>query len=195
MESGSVAKDVPPLSRLIGPLPARKDPDAYDRLRRRVLWALPTGLYVLGSAMGQERNLMTCNLVTQVATEPKLVGVAVETDARTAQLVQNGAGFTLNLLDQQDRALVRNFVKPATDDREQMMLNGHRYLDAPVTGAPVLQAAVAYLDCRLVSATPYISHIWFVGEVVDVDLGEKGDGGESLGTILRMEDTRMNYGG
>ena len=25
------------------------DPDAYDRLRRRVLWSMPTGLYVIGS--------------------------------------------------------------------------------------------------------------------------------------------------
>jgi hypothetical protein len=39
----------------IGPYPANVDAsdpaatDAYDRLRRRVLWSMPQGLYVVGS--------------------------------------------------------------------------------------------------------------------------------------------------
>ena len=52
------------------------DADELDRHRRRVLWALPTGLYLIGSRHGDEVNLMTANLVVQVCLEPKLVGVA-----------------------------------------------------------------------------------------------------------------------
>ena len=37
--------------------------DDLDRHRRRVLWALPTGLYLIGSRAGEEVNLMTANLV------------------------------------------------------------------------------------------------------------------------------------
>ena len=58
--------------------PEGRDPDEYDRLRRRVLWAMPTGLFVVGSRAGDRRNLMTCNWVMQVATSPKLVAVSVE---------------------------------------------------------------------------------------------------------------------
>ena len=57
--------------------------EEYDRLRRRVLWALPTGLFVVGSRAGDRRNLMTCNWVMQVATSPKLVAVAVESGSVT----------------------------------------------------------------------------------------------------------------
>ena len=50
-------------------------PEEYDKLRRRVLWKMPSGLYVLGSTDAAERrNGMTINWVTQVSFEPKLVG-------------------------------------------------------------------------------------------------------------------------
>ena len=39
--------------------PRGRDPDEYDRLRRRVLWSMPTGLFVVGSRAGDRRNLMT----------------------------------------------------------------------------------------------------------------------------------------
>ena len=67
-----------------GPVPEGQDPDDYDRLRRRVLWSLPTGLFVVGSRAGDRRNLMTANWVMQVATAPKLVAVAVERGSVTA---------------------------------------------------------------------------------------------------------------
>ena len=49
----------------IGPYPpgveSDEDKDEYDRLRRRVLWSLPYGLYVVGSRAGERRNGMTLN--------------------------------------------------------------------------------------------------------------------------------------
>ena len=67
---------------LIGPFPAGvetdEDRDAYDRMRRRALWTMPSGLYLVGSRAGDERNLMTCNWATQVSFEPKLLAVGVE---------------------------------------------------------------------------------------------------------------------
>ena len=62
-------------------------PDVDDRLRRRVLWAMPSGLYVVGSAAGGRANLMTASLAMQVATEPKLVAVAVDVTSVTRALI------------------------------------------------------------------------------------------------------------
>jgi flavin reductase (DIM6/NTAB) family NADH-FMN oxidoreductase RutF len=53
----------------VGPFPPRvgdgdEEHDEYDRLRRRVLWAMPSGLFVVGSTDGADRrNLMTANWV------------------------------------------------------------------------------------------------------------------------------------
>ena len=98
-----------------GPVPDGHDPDEYDRLRRRVLWSLPTGLFVVGSRSGERRNLMTANWVMQVAVTPKLVAVSVERGSVTASLVEEGGGFSVSVLSRSDRALVRRFVKPVED--------------------------------------------------------------------------------
>ena len=41
-------RGMPPHQGLVGPFPAGHDPEEYDKLRRRVLWKMPSGLYVLG---------------------------------------------------------------------------------------------------------------------------------------------------
>lgn len=176
-------------TRSVGPVPEGRDPGEYDRARRRILWSLPSGLYVLGSAAGGRRNLMTLNWATQVATEPKLVAVGVESGALTHRLISEGGGFGLSILAREDRAIVRKFVKPLDDGGDPAQLAGFEVHTA-VTGAPLLAQAVAWLDCRLTQVVDCGSHGLFLGEVVDCGAGS-GEGAE----ILRMEDTRMNYGG
>ena len=61
----------------VGPFPEGVDTDEYDRLRRRVLWSMPSGLYVVGSRAGDRRNGMTLNWATQVGFDPKLLGISV----------------------------------------------------------------------------------------------------------------------
>jgi flavin reductase (DIM6/NTAB) family NADH-FMN oxidoreductase RutF len=188
---------------VVGPVPDGREPDEYDRLRRRVLWSLPTGLYVLGSRAGGRRNLMTVSWVTQVAQTPKLVGVGVEATSHTHELLSEGGVFSLSLLARRDRALVRHFVKPVADSDFDEASGRGTMNGAPVrrasTGAPILDVAVAWIDCEIRHALPLGSHTWFVGEVIDV--GEVEPTGPDDGTdgadggILRMEDTRMNYGG
>jgi flavin reductase (DIM6/NTAB) family NADH-FMN oxidoreductase RutF len=187
---------------VVGPIPVGREADEYDRLRRRVLWSLPVGLYVVGSRAGTRRNLMTVSWVTQVAQIPKLVGVGVERQARTHELIVEGGVFALSLLARHDRALVRHFVKPVEDVDIDEVTGSGTMNGAPVrsgsTGAPILQVAVAWLDCEVRHALPLGSHTWFVGEVVDVGMAEPvgtpADGDSDSG-VLRMEDTRMNYGG
>jgi len=205
--TGGSAGEGAPASGVVGPVPPGRDPVAYDQLRRRVLWSLPTGLYLLGTRAGAARNLMTVSLVTQVATAPKLVAVAVETTARTHALLVEGGVFALSVLARRDRTVVRRFAKPVADDEIDVdAVSGAGTMRgvavrAATTGAPVLDGAVAWLDCEVRHTVALGSHGLFVGEVVDCDAAPGADrapaaGGEGDdGAVLRMEDTRMNYGG
>ncbi len=153
------------------------------------MWTMPSGLYLLGSRSGDEWNLMTINWVTQVAADPKLVGVGVEADAVTHRLVDEGGAFTVCILRRSDRAVVRKFVQPATRDAETGALNGFDVIIAS-TGAPVFAGSAAWLDCQVRHRLDLGTHTFFVGEVVDCAAPEAADV-----EVLRMEDTRMNYGG
>ncbi len=165
------------------------DPDGDERLRRRVLWKLPSGLYLLGSRAGGRRNLMTLNWATQLSLQPRLVGVSVERTALTQRLVAEGGAFALSILAREDRAVVRRFVKPAEDDPDAGTLSGHP-VRTELTGAPILAAALAWLDCELRDTVDCGSHRLFIGEVLAA-----GFGADETTEVLRMEDTRMSYGG
>jgi flavin reductase (DIM6/NTAB) family NADH-FMN oxidoreductase RutF len=97
--------------------------------------------------------------------------------------------FALCIVDREDRAIVRKFTKPVEVDLEARTLNGFPFHDGS-TGAPILDQAVAYADCEVRSTVDVGSHTLFLGEVVDAGFQKDEDS-----PVLRMEDTRMNYGG
>jgi flavin reductase (DIM6/NTAB) family NADH-FMN oxidoreductase RutF len=173
---------------------ARPDQTEFDQHRRRVLWALPSGLYLIGSRHHDAVNLMTANLVIQVCLEPKLVAVALERESRTAAFVSQDMEFAISLLHRSDRDVVRRFVKPVADDRvvrhadgTVRSMAGHDVTEVGSDRLPVLASAAGYIVCSLVRREELGSHVLCIGEVTEV-------GGEP-DEVLRMEDTRMHYGG
>jgi flavin reductase (DIM6/NTAB) family NADH-FMN oxidoreductase RutF len=177
----------------IGPFPPGTGTDEqkveYDKLRRRVLWSFPSGLYVLGSRAGERRNGMTLNWAMQVSFEPKLVAVSVEKPAVTHQLVTEGRVFSVCTVDREDRAIVRKFTKPVEVDLEARTLNGFAFHDGR-TGAPILDASPAWIECEVRNEVDCGGHTLFLGEIVDAGFAKAEDT-----PVLRMEDTRMSYGG
>jgi flavin reductase (DIM6/NTAB) family NADH-FMN oxidoreductase RutF len=180
----------------IGPYPANVDAsdpaatDAYDRLRRRVLWSMPQGLYVVGSTdRAERRNGMTLNWITQLSFDPKLVGIGVEDDALTHELIASSGVFSVCFISREDRAILRKFTKPVDVDLDARTLNGFAYVER-TTGAPILAQSVAFLDCEVRESPRFGAHTFFVGEVVDAGFLQ-----DEETPVLRMEDTRMNYGG
>jgi flavin reductase (DIM6/NTAB) family NADH-FMN oxidoreductase RutF len=135
---------------------------------------------------------MTANLVVQVCVEPKLVAVALERDSVTAGLVAGGGDFTISVLPRSERDVVRRFVKPVREiarsgDGTVTAMSGHAITEVGPHRTPVLASAVGYLVCALRQSEELGSHTLCIGEVTEV-------GGEPS-EVLRMEDTRMHYGG
>jgi flavin reductase (DIM6/NTAB) family NADH-FMN oxidoreductase RutF len=140
----------------IGPYPPGVETDEhrveYEKLRRRVLWKMPYGLYLIGSR-GNEAHLkclMTANWVTQLSFAPKLVGVGIERSALTHEFVETGDCFSVCFIDRDDRAIVRKFTKPVEVDVEAHpeRLRVHRASDrradpGAVGGVPRLRATRA----------------------------------------------------
>lgn len=179
--------------------------DRSDELVRRVLWSLPNGLYVLGSTGSADRgpwNLMTTSQVTQVASEPRTLALSVEVGSRTSALLEASGSLALSLLDRADRALVRRFVKPVdeleldAEGRPTTMAGEQVVLLA--NGAPRLEVAVAWLELKVAEVLARRSHLVVLADVVSAgapaDLLE-GSTGRIAAEVLRMEDTRMRYGG
>lgn len=155
-------------------------------LINKVTWKIPNALVLVGSRAGDEWNGMTTSWVTQVAQEPVLIGIGVDTVAVTHRLITDGGSFTVNLWDAENTRPFVKFSKPAT--KEGMALNGWPISEGR-TGAPIFEDAIAWIECEVRNAVDCGSHTFFIGEVVD--LGLRDDDARPAS----MADTRMKYGG
>jgi len=180
-------------------------PPLDDVVARRVLWSLPTGLYLLGSTGDPDSgpwNLMTINLVTQVATSPRVVAFSVEHGSRTESLLDATGVASLSILRREDRGIVRRFVKQVEDvtldeSGRPVAMAGHA-VSVSGLGTPVLGTAAAWIDLVVNSTVDFESHRLYLAEVVAAGASEEvlaGPASERSVELLRMEDTRMNYGG
>jgi flavin reductase (DIM6/NTAB) family NADH-FMN oxidoreductase RutF len=158
-----------------------------DETVNKVLWRIPNVLSLVGSRHGDEWNAMTASWVTQASMEPVLIAAGIDKKAVTHRLIVDGGAFTVNLWRRDDTRTFVKFSKPA--EKEGMALNG-RPIREGVTGAPVFEEAVAYLDCRVWQIVDCGTHSLVLGEVVDC-----GFQGDEDAEVARMEDTRMKYGG
>jgi flavin reductase (DIM6/NTAB) family NADH-FMN oxidoreductase RutF len=157
-----------------------------DELVNRVTWKIPNALALVGSRAGDERNGMTTSWITQLSMEPVLIGVGVDNDAVTRRLIHEGGSFTVNLWDSTDTRVFVKFSKPAA--YEAGTLNGRAVRDG-VTGAPVFEEAIAWMDCEVRHELDLGSHTLFVGELVDAGIAN------DEARAASMDDTRMKYGG
>ncbi len=159
-----------------------------DELINRITWKIPNALALVGSRAGDEWNGMTTSWITQLSMEPVLIGIGVDNDAVTHRLITDGGSFTVNLWSADDTRVFVKFSKPATFEPEGMTLND-RSVRAGVTGAPVFEEAIAFMDCEVRHAHDLGTHTLFIGEVVDAGVSDDEV------RAAAMSDTRMKYGG
>jgi len=173
--------------------------EGADELRRRVLWSVPTALAVLGcvTAEGQP-HLMNVSWVTPAAHSPTRLVVAVESTARSNAILHDSACFALSLLDLEQRALGRAFVKP---DLEWSAGPPESVAGHPIARsaryAPFLCSAVAVLAGSATMISDLGSHHLWLGTVEEVASTEAivtGPASAHTVRILGVHDTRMNYG-
>jgi flavin reductase (DIM6/NTAB) family NADH-FMN oxidoreductase RutF len=160
-----------------------------DELLNRVTWKIPNALALVGSRAGDERNAMTTSWITQLSMEPVLIGVGVDNSAVTHRLISDGGAFTVNLWDADNTRVFVKFSKPATyastDDGETL---NDRPITSAVTGAPIFDEAIAWVDCEVRQSHDLGTHTLFIGEVVAAAINDDV-------RAASMEDTRMKYGG
>jgi len=139
---------------------------------RRAMRHYPTGVTVVTSIHEGERRGMTATAFASVSAEPPLVLVCVNREARSYLYITSAGFFCVNLLAHDQQALALRFSGGMRD--EQFAGLAHR---TGATGAPILDGALAYFDCRVESETHAGSHSVFIGRVVDCD----GRAGSPLG--------------
>ena len=145
---------------------------AFDsKLQRKIMGRFATGVTVVTTAGTGGLGGLTANAVASLSLDPPLVLVAVDKRAGSyAEISANGC-YAVNILSTEQEEVSRRFATPGPKDFTGLNLK------TAVTGAPILEEALAYVDCRLTEILPGGDHDIFIGEIV---AGDARDDGEPL---------------
>jgi flavin reductase (DIM6/NTAB) family NADH-FMN oxidoreductase RutF len=174
--------------------PSVEDRGMDQDAKKTALRMIPYGIYVLTADDGKGNvAAATVNWVTQTAFNPPLVVVGVKTDSGAYTLVKNTKNFTLNMLGKEAKGVASTFFKPT--QFEGGKLSGQA-IHKGGNGAPILDAALAAVECKVTGIVEQGDHHIVVGEVVEAHL-QKAVTGRPDAAILEMKDLGDNvfYGG
>lgn len=132
---------------------------------RHVLGQFATGITVVFTLGDRGAHGMTVNSLTSVSLDPPLILFCVDRHARTWQAVKKGRPFTVNILADTQEPISRLFADPNTDDAVIKTLP-HRLSDS---GLPILDDALAFVDCTVESIYAGGDHDIVIGRVNALD--------------------------
>lgn len=121
------------------------------------------GVYIVTARFRDEINGMTAAWVSQVSMRPLLLLASIAPIRYTHGLVEKARYFAINTLPEDRQDLARHFGFKS--GRKVDKFEGLSFFDAP-NGSPVLNDAMAYLECGLVDSVVAGDHTLFIGEVV-----------------------------
>jgi flavin reductase len=138
---------------------------------RRAMASFATGVTVITVANEGKVEGMTANAFASVSLDPMLVLVCVDHKARTHAHLHARKRFGINVLSEQQQKISEHYADADRDPTRAESEAGARFAHTR-EGTPVLEGALAYLECRLESARDAGDHTIFIAEVEDVVVRE-----------------------
>jgi flavin reductase (DIM6/NTAB) family NADH-FMN oxidoreductase RutF len=135
------------------------DPDVF----RAAIGHFMSGVVVLTTVEDGIRHGMTVSAITSLSIEPPMLLACLNSRSRTQQAVERSQVFAVNILAEDQGGLAGRFASPAEGDRFAGL-----DVRTGVTGAPLLDGALAVVECRVAQMLPGGSHRVFLADVVAV---------------------------
>ena len=137
-------------------------PNAIDRKQfRQTLGCYPTGVTVVtGVGPGSELLGVTVNSFSSVSLEPPLILFCLDTGIRSLPAFEAASHYTVNVLCQDQGDIATRFASKDNDKWRGM--DPHH----GENGCPVIDDAMAVLECAAHTRFEAGDHVIFVGEVV-----------------------------
>jgi flavin reductase (DIM6/NTAB) family NADH-FMN oxidoreductase RutF len=128
----------------------------------KALGRIPCGLYIVSSLQDGGRLGFVGSLLIQTGFEPPTVCVAIGKGRAALDAVRRTGHFAVSILDAGSQKLMTPFFKPVEPGSSPF--DKLATLTAP-SGCPVLEEALAWLDCKLTGEHAVGDHIVVFGEV------------------------------
>lgn len=130
-----------------------------------------SGLVVVTCVVDGTAHAMTASSFVPLSLDPLLTLVAVERSTRFHDAVVRATDWAVSVLAEQSVGTARWFATKGRPLTDQFAEIPHR--SGRATGAPLIEGALAALECRTVDIHPAGDHVLLVGHVLTLDLPEQ----------------------
>jgi flavin reductase (DIM6/NTAB) family NADH-FMN oxidoreductase RutF len=152
---------------------------------RRVLGHFATGVTVLTTCDADARPTgLTASAFSSVSLDPPLVLICVDHKSQSYPALKDRGCFAVNILSTDQQAVSRRFASQRRDKFDEVP---HTISDL---GLPLIQGAIAQLECTTVSVHVEGDHTIFVGRVERA----RAEAGEPLMYFRGQYDRLANPG-
>jgi flavin reductase (DIM6/NTAB) family NADH-FMN oxidoreductase RutF len=135
------------------------EPEALKEAMRTWL----TGVAIVTGKYEEAIHGMTANSFNSITLEPPTVLVALRHHTRTRHLVNEGRVFAISILDTRQIRLAKRFAGQVDIDHPRF--EGVETFEL-ITGSPLIEGAIAFLDCKVIESFNVGNTTVFLGEVL-----------------------------
>jgi 3-hydroxy-9,10-secoandrosta-1,3,5(10)-triene-9,17-dione monooxygenase reductase component len=139
---------------------------------RRVLGHFPTGVTIVSGMDGDKPMGFTIGSFTSVSLDPPMVGFLPMTTSDTWLAIAPSGRFCVNVLGVHQADLCWSFAKSGNEHRR---FDDVAWRPSP-TGSPIIDRAVAWIDCVVENVYDMGDHVFVLGRVVALDADADHDG-------------------
>jgi flavin reductase (DIM6/NTAB) family NADH-FMN oxidoreductase RutF len=138
---------------------------------RAAMRAWTTGVTVVTATHNGVKHGMTVNSFVSISLEPALIAISLQHTSRTHNFVSKTNAFGLTILSAEQQAISDIFAGRANDAGDRFANIKTKTL---ITGAPLIEGGLAWMDCRVVHTYDGGMNTLFIGEVVSARSDGKG---------------------
>lgn len=144
------------------------DPETVAAARRfrDVLGRFASGVTVVTGISNDEPVGMTCQSFSSVSLDPPLVLFIPAKTSRAWPLIQRSGKFCVNFLAADQAELSNTMASRGTDKFADV-----KWTPSTATGSPMLEGALAQIDCTIHTVHEAGDHYVVIGRVVDLVTG------------------------
>jgi flavin reductase len=131
---------------------------------KSALSSFATGVTIAATAVGNALHGATANAVMSVSLDPPLIVLSIQQGTRMHGVLQRSDNYALSILAADQKEAARYFAD-SSQAHGSIAFDIFGAHPGP-TGAPLLNGALAHVDCRIVDAYPAGDHTLYIGRVV-----------------------------
>jgi 3-hydroxy-9,10-secoandrosta-1,3,5(10)-triene-9,17-dione monooxygenase reductase component len=148
------------------------DPEAREAARRfrDVLGTFASGITVITTVSNGEPIGMTCQSFSSVSLDPPLVLFVPARSSRAWPVIQRTGRFCVNVLSSDQEHISGQMATKGADK-----FAGIGWRPAEVTGSPVIDGALAHLDCTIHTVHEGGDHYVVIGRVEHLETTDQDD--------------------